>query len=118
MIWAISCSVALAGSGSVGMKPWALALIVGQASGWSAGRAPPPSQGRRLLALRPAWASCMHTGMGLWRRMCASTRAQRLHLGIVPQAQVVGADAAPRLDGGGFQDQQAGTGLGQLAVVQ
>jgi len=36
---------------------------------------------------------------------------------VVPQAQIGPADAAARLDRGGFQDQQAGTGLRQVAQV-
>jgi len=47
----------------------------------------------------------------------AGDTLQRLNLGIVPQAQVLGGDAAIGSDGGGFAENQPGTANGTAAQV-
>jgi hypothetical protein len=47
----------------------------------------------------------------------AHDTGQWLDQAILPQAQVIGADAAPRLDGGGFGDQQAHPAYSPSPVV-
>ena len=50
----------------------------------------PPSQGARLEALRPAWASCIASLIGEWARTASSTRASAASLASLYRPRSVG----------------------------
>jgi hypothetical protein len=101
-----SCGACGIAEGATGSQPPSLGGI-----SW------PPSQGLWLDALRPAWASWIASGMRLVARKASTTRFNAISLASFHKPQAARRNAALRLDAGGFDDQQAGTGQGQLAVM-
>ena len=62
----------------------------------------PPSHGRWLEPLRPAWASCIATAVFECLRTDVEDRLQRGFGGVVPQPEAARRDAADGLDMGGL----------------